>query len=146
MKEIKEFYTNRKGEDFHFEDILQADFNKIPIDKNGVYILRAKSDSFLYPNREKSKIFYIGMSKDLRKRLKTHQRKTKDLIDKTNTERRDYWYWDRYQYAASFGAEVFVFLCKGSQQPKNLEYDIIEHFYDKYLGKPVANGAFSFKK
>lgn len=141
---IKIFYDKRQEEDFHFANILDTDFKHIPINKKGVYILVAKDDSFIYPSKQKSKVFYIGMSKNLKKRLRTHKRKTLDLVGKNHSQRRGYWY--RYQYAASFGADIYVFLCKGSQQPKNLEYDIIEHFYDKYLGKPVTIGAFSFKK
>jgi len=146
VKEIQKFYTNRKKEDFHFENILEADFSEIPNKAKGVYVLLSKKESFIYPNQEKSKVFYIGMSTTLKNRLKTHQKWSRHLSNKSGEERIDKWYWDRYQYAATFGAEIFVFLCDESGTPKNLEYDIIEHFYDKYLGKPIANGAFSFKK
>ena len=145
-KEIKTFYTNRKKEDYHFKDILDADFSAIPSRKNGVYILVAKDESFIYPNTEKSSVFYIGMSKDLKLRLKSHQKWTKHLSEKENKKRIDKWYWERYQYAASFGCEVYVFTTSDKQTPKDLESEIMEYFYDKYLGKPVSNGAFSFKK
>jgi len=61
-KEIKKFYTNRKKEDFFFEDIHDADFSTIPNDKQGVYILVAKKGKFLYPSKKYSPVFYIGMS------------------------------------------------------------------------------------
>lgn len=145
-KNISIFYSNREKEDYYFDNILTADFKDIPVNKGGVYILVAKHESFLYPNKQKSKVFYIGMSKNLKNRLKTHQKWTSHLTEKPDEDRIDLWYWERYQYGASFGTEVCVFLCHEFETPKSLEFNIIEHFYEKYLGKPIANGAFSFKQ
>ena len=143
---ISTFYHNRTKVKFHFSDISAAKFDEIPDKTKGVYVLAAKKTSFLYPSKKKSKVFYIGMSVDLKKRLKTHLRHIIDAGDLSKKERGGYSWCERYQYAASFGCEVFVFRCIGSQKPKDLENDLIDSFYKKFLGKPVANGAFSFKK
>lgn len=144
-REIAKFYKGRDKEDFYFENIETADFNNIPENKKGVYILATTDGSeFLYPKKEKSKVFYIGMSSNLRDRLKTHQKEIKRINIKKFDDRWDDWYWERHQYAASFGCEIFIFTVRGTQSPKKLERDLIEHFYNRYFGKPVANGAFSF--
>ena len=143
---IKTFYKNRKNEDYHFNDIFDADFSEIPNGKKGVYIMLAKHASFLYPNKKESSVFYIGMSLNLKRRLNTHKKWSNRLKEKNHDERIEWWYKDVYQYAASFGAELYVFTTRGKQTPKDLESEIMEYFYDKYLGKPVSNGAFSFKK
>ena len=76
---IKKFYNKRKNADYYFEDILTADFSEIYSDKKGVYVLMAKDTSFLYPNKKESSIFYIGMSKNLKRRLMSHQKWRKHL-------------------------------------------------------------------
>ena len=145
-KEIKKFYSNRKKEDFCFEDIQNADFGLIPNDKQGVYILVAKKGKFLYPSKKYSPIFYIGMSTNLKKRLKSHQNEIKRIHKMPFKDRWDDWYWERHQYAVAFECRVLVFTIRSSQSAKNLEANIIENFYNEFYGKPVANGAFSFKK
>jgi hypothetical protein len=144
-KDIAKFYKKREKEDFYFEDIKTANFITIPENRKGAYILLATDDSeFLYPKKDKSKVFYIGMSSNLRNRLKTHQKEIKRIQKMNFKDRWDNWYWEKYQYAASFGCEIFVFTTRGVQTPKRLEREIIEHFYNQFYGKPVANGAFSF--
>ncbi|HRN43024.1 MAG: GIY-YIG nuclease family protein [Flavobacteriales bacterium] len=145
---IKKFYTNRSKPDYHFKDILETSFDEFPKNKKGVYILLATSDDkFLYPNREYSPIYYIGMSTNLAKRLNGHKESIKFIKEKHKTkERWDDWYWDRYQYAVSFGCEVIIFTTRSNQKPKDLESEILEMFYNRYLAKPVSNGAFSFRK
>ena len=87
------------------------------------------------------------MSTNLARRLNGHKESIKLIKEKHKTDERwDDWYWDRYQYAASFGCEVIVFTTRGNQTPKDLESEIIEMFYNKYFAKPISNGAFSFKK
>ncbi len=60
MKEIKTFFS------------AEVDFKTIP-EESGIYIFVSPKQRFTYPNGT-SKVIYIGTSKNLRYRLKTHHR------------------------------------------------------------------------
>lgn len=48
-------------------------------------------------------------------------------------------------YMKYHGAKVYYYLCKGNQESKNLESQMISSFYDKFGAMPVGNGARSFQ-
>lgn len=56
--------------DGFIEDIFDANMEEIPT-KSGVYIIVSWDKSFIYP-KSTSPVIYIGMSSNLRRRLRDH--------------------------------------------------------------------------
>lgn len=124
------------------KDAFRTDvcFDDVP-EKPGIYIMIAKESGFIYPYG-KSAVFYIGTSKDLKKRLKTHLR----LYNRAKNDYENHnWHYSRYNYAIAFGADIYFMRITGRENEKDLESKAIEGFYDKYGALPVGNGAFSFR-
>ena len=111
----------------------------------GVYIIvAADGTKFQYP-KGKSSVMYIGMSKNLYKRLSNHATNTRKIAAELDEYRRmDCQCNPRYHYFREFGAKVYVFTRRGPQDSKCQESIYIGKFYEKYLALPVSNGARSF--
>lgn len=126
------------------EDAFQSDdcFDSVP-DEPGIYIMVAQKREFVYPKKD-SPVFYIGTSKHLRSRLKTHFRRYKDA--KTDFNKHTSWNYSRYNYAVAFDADIYYMRITGRENEKALESKAMDGFYDKYGALPVGNGAFSFRK
>lgn len=82
---------------------------------------------------------YIGESSNLYRRVNTHK---KYILRAMVDHEEEYW-WPRYQFGASFGADVVWYSCKGPQNPNRLEADLIDKFYETYGSIPLANGTWS---
>ena len=93
----------------------------------------AKKRDFVYPKKD-SPVFYIGTSKHLRNRLKTHLKLYKEA--KADFNKHSSWNYCRYNYAVAFDADIFYMRITGRENEKALEYGAL----------PVGNGAFSFRK
>jgi len=110
---------------------------KVP-EKPGVYIVLSDHTEYPYPWSEykghgKSQVYYIGQTRNLKRRLAAHQRNHKATIyeyDQNST------YWSRYEYAANHGCNV-VWLV--SSTPQDKEREILQRFVNYYGAKPVAN-------
>ena len=83
-----------------------------------------------------SPVFYIGQSKNLRKRIEEYIRYTKQAME----EHDEYFWWPRYQYAA-YGLSVAWYFTRGKLNSNFLEAELIEHFYEMYGSIPIANDA-----
>src|SRR5574344_2207498 len=125
MKEIKTFFS------------AEVDFKTIP-EESGIYIFVSTKQRFTYHNGT-SKVIYIGTSKNLRYRLKTHHRNFINKNSKTE------WTYSRYNYFEAFKADCYFMRVIGSETNKSLESKVIQDFYDKFGAIPVGNGAFSFR-
>lgn len=144
MDKILKPFCHREP-NYSIEDLLLfEDFSNVP-STPGAYILASEEQAFIYPNG-KSRIIYIGKSDNLRSRLRTHRRIIKELSSIKKGERNVAWWYQRYQYLAKFGCRAYFFTIRGTQDAKNLENLLLEHFYDKYLALPVGNGAISYRK
>ena len=124
----------------------------IPVDTighAGVYVIETTDGTrFNYP-KGKSKVIYIGMSDDLRVRLRDHRRELNELwknIDYGIYNESEPWPSNRYQYMRYHGAKVFYYKCRGEQDAKNLESRVMWAFYTKYRALPVGNAAKSYAK
>ena len=117
-------------------------FDGVP-NEPGIYIMVAQKREFVYPKKD-SPVFYIGTSKHLRSRLKTHFRRYRDA--KTDFNKHTSWNYSRYNYAVAFDADIYYMRITGRENEKALESKAMEGFYDKYGALPVGNGAFSFRK
>ncbi|MCK5813052.1 MAG: GIY-YIG nuclease family protein [Cocleimonas sp.] len=113
----------------------EEDIDCIP-NKSGAYVIGTSDGTMLTYPWGSSPVFYIGQSLDLHRRLLEHQRYICKAID---DHEEDSW-WPRYQFGASFGADVAWYSCRGIQDPKNLEADLINKFYETYGSIPLANG------
>lgn len=125
------------------------DWNEIP-NVPGVYIIEA-TDGFTFPYpRWKSKVLYIGKSEtSLRERLKRHNAQLVELNESNGNceiHGKVKWFYHRYHYMHKHGARIYYYVCKGKQDAKNLESDIIWQFYIRHRALPVGNGAKSFSK
>ena len=127
------------GYDEEIYDLEEDDLSDLP-SKPGVYIIVSFKTKFIYPKGQ-SKVIYIGKTDSIRRRLKEHQR---NLINAVNDRFDEYWHLDRYNYMRYHGAKVYYYICRGYQESKTLESNIIESFYGRYGSIPVANGARSF--
>jgi len=119
-----------------------ANFSDVP-DAAGIYIMVSESQEFIYP-KKKSRVFYIGTSDNLKRRLKTHLRHYKEACEdfKNHTS----WQYSRYNYAVAFGCHIYYMRITGREPERELERKALEGFYDKYGALQVGNGAFSFGK
>ena len=125
------------------KDAFQFDecFDDVP-NEPGIYIMVAHKREFVYPKKD-SPVFYIGTSKHLKSRLKTHLRRYKDA--KTDFNKHTSWNYSRYNYAVAFDTDIYYMRITGRENEKALESKAMEGFYDKYGALPVGNGAFSFR-
>jgi len=110
-------------------------------EEGGVYILLSGDGTvFPYPGG-RSPVFYIGQSKNLRKRLFTHLRYAKDA--------RDLRQYDKYpavhEYAAEFGCRYSYIEILPWDRPEGLEFDIMARFGEEFRTLPVACGAGSWE-
>ena len=117
-------------------------FDSVP-NESGIYIMVAKKRNFVYPKND-SPVFYIGTSKHLRSRLKTHLKLYKEA--KADFNKHSSWNYSRYNYAVAFDVDIYYMRITGRENEKALESKAMEGFYDKYGALPVGNGAFSFRK
>lgn len=140
---LSKFLSDYREPDGYLKDIITCDVEQLP-DCSGAYILVSKKQSFIYPEG-RSKVLYIGKADNLFNRIKTHQSHLKKLVSLKKYELANEWYYKRYHYMRKFGCQLFWYSTRGVQTSKNLESDLMENFYDKYLSIPIGNGAFSFK-
>jgi hypothetical protein len=127
-----------KGKTMALVNIEVLDLERVP-EKPGVYVMLSTRTEYPYPwseykSRGKSQVYYIGQTKNLRKRLTLHKSACKDVINQPDT---NLGYWPRYEYAAYHGCNV-VWLV--SRTPKEKETELLQEFHDYYGAKPVANG------
>ena len=126
-------------------DLCEDEVDGVPA-RRGVYILvAANRTKFIYP-KGKSPVIYIGQASNLRRRLREHLKNWKTVVRDEEKDLRDhvehcprYWYIEKCK-----GARVYTFYCLKGQRAKDLESEIIWHFYEKYHALPVGNGARSF--
>ena len=131
-------------------DLLDSDQLKEVPNVPGVYIIETK-DRFRFPYpRWSSRVIYIGMSRtSLKQRLKKHQSHLSILCDtkgEYGMKDNEPWVFSRYQYMYRHSTVVYFYPCKGKQDAKNLEAEIIWRFYEKHRALPVGNGAKSYSK
>lgn len=133
------------GHDICCDSINNIDFDKIPA-KPGVYIIVAKKRGvqFQYPNG-KSNVMYIGMAKNLRRRIKEHVSATRKISEQINVfKSMSSQCYQRYHYFRAFGAKIYIFTHRGTQNPKSQEAYYLGKFYERYYSLPIYNGARSF--
>lgn len=107
----------------------------------GAYILLARGTRFLYPGGTSS-VYYIGQSKNLRRRLHMHLR----FASEAQENRKLNLYWPRYEYAAKFGTGYCFVQTWQGLTPKALEENLLGKFAGKHRAFPVANGAGSWRR
>lgn len=132
------FFLERRWPDGMIENIFESEGDEIEdfTTKAGSYILGSSDGTkFTYPWGE-SPIFYIGQASNLRTRLLQHKKFTLEAI-----ENHDEYWWPRYQYSAAFGCDVAFYTIRGTQNPNQLEADLVRAFYEAYGSIPLANGA-----
>ncbi len=130
------FFINKRQPDGYEEDALENLLSEVP-EHSGAYVLGSSDGvDFVYPWGV-SPVFYIGQSKNLRKRIEEHIRYTKQAMEGHD----EYFWWPRYQYAAAYGLSVVWYSTRGKQNPNVLEAELVEHFYEMYGSIPIANGA-----
>ncbi len=120
-------------------DFWSLDQDVIP-QTGGVYILIAGPGLvFQYPHG-RSAVFYIGMARNLRSRLRQHL----TYAVQARSDRRLSLYWPRYEYAARFaGRYAFIKTWQG-MSPRALEDEVLARFAARFRSFPVANGAGSW--
>ena len=100
----------------------------------GAYVLQARGTRFPYPLGTNT-VYYIGQSRNLRRRLRGHLRYALEARD----YRQGSVYWPRHEYAAAFGTHYcYVHTWKGLT-PKALEEVLLARFAEKHRSFPVAN-------
>ncbi len=125
-------------------DVLETNqYEHLPL-KRGIYIFVSKNQKFIYPGGE-SRVFYIGKSDDLRRRIREHSRKYQEVCNENKRDFLSRWQYGRYYYAKAFGCDSYYLLTVGVEESKALESRILECFYDRFKALPVGNGAFSFR-
>lgn len=128
-------YENlQKSEPLILKELKEKD---IP-SSSGAYIIYADDKKFSYPKGESS-VFYIGMSQNLRQRITTHKKRTREV----NDQQMD---WPRYEYAATCNARIIWIKTWQGMTPKSLEDHLLAHFAKKYKSFPVANGVGAWNK
>lgn len=151
MKRVLQFLTEYIDKDVAemkimppIENAFLSDdcFDNVP-NGAGIYIMVAKKRKFVYPKKD-SPVFYIGTSKHLRNRLKTHLKNYK--LAKGDFNKHSSWNYSRYNYAVAFDTDIYYMRITGRENEKALESKAMEGFYNKYGALPVGNGAFSFRK
>ena len=116
-----------------FWDLKNHDIPTLP----GAYILIANgSNHFRYPIG-RSPIYYIGQSKNIRRRLHEHHK----YSNQAKHNRQLSLYWPRYEYSAEFGGRYCYIRTWQGLTAKALEDILLARFAKKYRSFPVANGA-----
>jgi hypothetical protein len=118
-------------------NIETLDREDVP-EEPGVYVMLSDHTKYAYPLGE-SQVYYIGKSKNLRKRIITHKRHCKELTSGKRDTRYKY-YWARYEYAGSHGCNVGLTISKTDKDAKKMEDTLLDDFAEYYGAKPVANG------
>lgn len=139
-------FREKRGPDKEIDFFDDSSFEKI---KNtpGVYIIVSSDGTrFIYP-KGKNSVIYIGKSEHLVQRLKKHLANLRlviecdeDLLCKRQQVNQ------RYQYMKSFGAKVYIYYCRRTQDAKCLESYIMHRFYESFRALPIGNGARSFSE
>jgi len=125
----------------NIERIAKQDIPEEP----GAYIMLSDNTEYIYPwsdSRGTSRVYYVGQAKNLRDRLVTHRK----LCLQTKTNPRHNYYYPRYEYAAYHGCNVCWVTCKGKQEAKQTEEDLLFDFAYYYGAKPVANSQSAWRK
>lgn len=141
MNRILKSFIDREP-DYMVKDITDKDQVKMIPNKPGSYVFITTSKKMEYPNGQ-SQVVYIGMSTNLKRRIKAHLRALKDL-DTNQHARAATGYYSRYQYLKSFGCIIFCYTTRGVQSTKKSESWLLDYFYYRYLALPVGNGANSY--
>ena len=137
-------FREKQGPDREINLLDDSPFDDIE-DIPGVYIISSSDGTrFIYPKGNNS-VIYIGKSEHLVQRLKDHLANLKMVMEYDeellcNRQQVN----QRYQYMNSFGAKVFIYYCRKTQNAKWLESYIMHRFYEKFRALPVGNGARSF--
>ena len=121
----------------NFWNTKDHDIPRLP----GAYILLGRGTRFRYPLGRNS-VFYIGQSKNLRRRLHTHV----EYASLAKSNRQISLYWPRYEYAAKFGTHYCYIRTWQGLNPKALEETLMAYFAKKHRAFPVANGAGSWNR
>lgn len=115
--------------------------HQIPTTAGAYILIAAPGTTFTYPSGESS-VFYIGMASYLRARLRQHLK----YAEQARSDRQNWLYWARYEYAAAFGGRYAWVPTWPGMGSRNLEYLLMALFAKKYHSFPVANGAGAWKK
>jgi hypothetical protein len=105
--------------------------------QNGCYVLGTQDGTDLVYPWGRSPVFYIGLAKDLEKRLAAHRK----WVGRAEAEHFSRHFLPLHQYGASFGAVVAIYFPNDRERIETLESDLITHFYQFYGAISVANGA-----
>ena len=142
-----DFVMDLQGEDLRGTDYLSRKLNfwnlrnhDIP-QTPGVYIFLARGTRFVYPRR-KSSVYYIGQSRNLRQRLRTHL----TYAEQARDDRQLTLYYPRYEYAAAYGTHYCYVYTWHGLTPRALEEALLARFAEKHLSFPVANSAGAWKR
>lgn len=139
-------FREKQGPDREIDLLDENPFEYIE-DVSGVYIIASSDNTrFIYPKGSNG-VIYIGKSDHLVQRLKTHLanlRMVKACDEELLCNHQQVN--QRYQYMNSFGAKVYIYYCRKTQDAKWLESYILHRFYEKYRALPVGNGARSFSE
>ena len=137
---IKNFRPQQGCDDQEICDLKNENLSDIP-NCAGVYIIMSAKTRFIYPEGT-SRIIYIGKTDNLQRRLKEHKRHLNSL----SWDCQEYWCCERYHYMDKYGARIYFYKCRGTQDAKELEAKVMLDFYKRYLATPVGNSARSFRK
>lgn len=107
---------------------------------SGVYILGTAGQALVYPWGS-SRVFYIGESADIRRRLQYHRRQTLKISDGKIR-----WDHERNQFGAAYGTECAWWTCVEGETPKGLEDRFLWDFWRRYGATPAANGQWTRKE
>ncbi len=116
---------------------------------SGCYVISATNRKYTYANSKESPIIYIGLSNNLWRRIyQDHYLKHYKRLaeDSKFCQRNNVWMAAKYQYMIHGNARVDIFYCKGKQEQKEFEANLLWNFYLKYDSLPIGNGARSFSQ
>jgi len=125
----------------HIFNLFSASDEQLDSLSEGAYVLlRTKEGAFEYPAGH-SRIFYIGESVRGIARLSTHRyHATRASREFATTGTLNSYWWPRYGFAGSFGAEVWWFQSRATHNSKQLESLLVDNFYWRMGAIPIANG------
>ena len=145
---LKDF-RQKRGYDFSFNLLKNKEKLDELEDFAGVYIIEAADHTKFSCPLGNSSIIYIGKSDHIKRRLKEHLSRLLFLEkdeDYGIYDDNQGWLSSRYQFMHYCGAKVYVYKCLGKQDAKNLEAELLWHYYVKYRSLPIGNGAKSYRK
>ena len=117
--------------------------HEVPV-SGGAYVLVARPGiRFTYPNGS-SPVFYIGHSRNLRRRLRSHSGFALRARDVPFDKR--FPFLPRYEYAARFGGRYAYLQTWQGMMARSLEDYLLVYFVRKYRTFPVANGQGSWRR